>query len=223
MGRVPAWRIWVVAPALLWVPAPAYSAQAKSGPVRAAPGATASLAAARRYLQADDLERAEASLRAALELNPASAEAYYLLGVVAERRKDLPRAAALFAEAIRYAPEMAEAHDRRGFVLGQLGDTPGALTEFARAVELAPALFDAQYHLGATRWWTKDLQARFVRAAGGGSPPAAPCRSPLLPWHHTRSGWTVVAGDAQPSRGGPTEPSPWSGAGAARSCAAGRR
>ena len=62
MGRVPAWRIWVVAPALLWVPAPAYAAQAKSAAVRAAPGATASLAAARRYLQADDLERADGKL-----------------------------------------------------------------------------------------------------------------------------------------------------------------
>jgi len=51
---------------------------------------------------------------------------------------------------------MAEAHDRLGFVLGQLGRTDEALDEFRRAVEANPKLFDAQYHLGATLWWTKD-------------------------------------------------------------------
>ena len=32
-----------------------------------------------------------------------------------------------------------------------------ALLQFEQAVHLNPALFDAQYHLGATRWWTRDF------------------------------------------------------------------
>src|SRR4051812_43351800 len=102
MARPAAWRISIVTAALMWLVAPAYPAQVKPGRVDAAPADAASLAAGRRYLQADDLDRAAATFQAALQKNPASAEAHYLLGVVAERRRDLPGAAALFADAIRY-------------------------------------------------------------------------------------------------------------------------
>ena len=108
----------------------------------------------RAFLQSNDLDRARSCFENAVAGDPTSAQAHYLLGVVAERRKDLSAAAASFSAAIRYAPTMATAHDRLGFVLGQSGRTEEALREFERAVQLEPSLFDAQYHLGATRWWT---------------------------------------------------------------------
>ena len=89
----------------------------------------------------------------------------YQAGLARERDKDWNAAAAAYSEALRLAPGMAEAHDRLGYVLGQLGRTDEALDEFRRAVEANPKLFDAQYHLGATLWWTKDPAARSCRCA----------------------------------------------------------
>src|SRR3954468_7488525 len=56
-------------------------------------------------------------------------------------------------------PSSAPAHDRLGFVLGKQGATAEAIGEFRTAVSLDPKLADAQYHLGATLWWTKDIEA----------------------------------------------------------------
>ena len=39
------------------------------------------------------------------------------------------------------------------------GATDDAIAEFERAVALDPRLVDAQYHLGATLWWTKQIDA----------------------------------------------------------------
>ena len=120
----------------------------------------------RASLEAGDLPRARGYIEAALARDPASAEAHFLLGLVREREKDFPAAAAAYTKAIEYAPRMAEAHDRLGFVLGQQGRTRDALLQFEQAVQLDPALFDAQYHLGATRWWTRDFAGALPRAAG---------------------------------------------------------
>ena len=59
------------------------------------------------------------------------------------------------------AVRSAVAHDKLGFVLGRQNRIREALAEFARATKLDPTLFDAQYHLGATRWWTHDLEGAF--------------------------------------------------------------
>src|SRR5438105_3434741 len=58
-------------------------------------------------------------------------------------------------QAVAAYPESARAHDQLGFVLGLQGSTDEAIAEFRRAIALQPALADAQYHLGATLWWTK--------------------------------------------------------------------
>ena len=72
-----------------------------------------------------------------------------------------------YERAIRARSGSAVAHDKLGFVLGRQERIPEALAEFARAIKLDPTLFDAQYHLGATRWWTRDLQGAMapLRAA----------------------------------------------------------
>jgi Tetratricopeptide repeat len=132
-------------------------ARAQSRPPASKLTISQALAGARTLLAANDLAGARATLETALAQNPASAEAHYLLGIIAERQNDLSAASASYQEAIHLNPKLAPAHDRLGFVLGRLGRTEEALAEFERATQLAPDLFDAQYHLGATRWWTKDL------------------------------------------------------------------
>ena len=75
---------------------------------------------------------------------------------------------------------MASAHDRLGFVRGEQGRTEEALAGFAKAVALDPTLFDAQYHLGATLWWTERASG-VARAAGSGAAPPRARRGALLP------------------------------------------
>jgi tetratricopeptide (TPR) repeat protein len=79
-------------------------------------------------------------------------------GRALEAKNDLPGALEAYQRAVAAAPGDAVARDRLGFVLGRLGRTGEALAAFAKAAELDPKLFDAQYHLGATRWWTHDLK-----------------------------------------------------------------
>ena len=69
---------------------------------------------------------------------------------------DLEQARATAERVIALDPTSGEAHDLLGFVLGKQGHTAEAIAEFERAVQLHPTLFDAQYHLGATRWWPAD-------------------------------------------------------------------
>ena len=79
------------------------------------------------------------------------------------------------------APRFAEAHDRLGFVLGQLNRTDEAIDEFRLAISQDPKLFDAQYHLGATLWWTGDAAACAGPLAAAVRAPAAGCGRALLP------------------------------------------
>src|ERR1051325_7883853 len=65
---------------------------------------------------------------------------------------DLEGARAAVEGILAENPGSAEAHDLLGFILGKQGHTDEALAEFERAVQLNPGVFDAQYHLGATRW-----------------------------------------------------------------------
>ena len=88
---------------------------------------------------------------------PDAFEALLALGEVLEGRGDLTAAAGMYERAVRARPSSAAAHDKLGFALGRLTRVAEALVEFERAVQLDPALFDPQYHLGATRWWTRDL------------------------------------------------------------------
>ena len=90
-----------------------------------------------------------------------------MLGEMLEARGDLAGATAAYERAIRARSGSAVAHDKLGFVLGRQERIPDALAEFSRAIKLDPLLFEAQYHLGATRWWTRDLHGALapLRAA----------------------------------------------------------
>jgi len=95
-----------------------------------------------RLLEANQAEAARIKFETALKLDPASAEAYYLLGVAHEQKRDLSSAIAAYRNALQYAPKMAEAHDRLGFALGQQGKIEEALREFRLAAEHKPGFFE---------------------------------------------------------------------------------
>ena len=82
-----------------------------------------SLLSEARKLLPDKPAEARSRLERALELDPRSAEAHYLLGTVEESASNLAGARREYEEAIRLAPRMAVAHDRLGFVRGLQGET----------------------------------------------------------------------------------------------------
>ena len=113
------------------------------------------------------MEAAEQAVQKILAAEPNRYDALVMLGELLEARGDLTAATIAYERAVRARSGSAVAHDKLGFVLGRQNRIPEALAEFARAIKLDPTLFDAQYHLGATRWWTRDLEGALgpLRAA----------------------------------------------------------
>ena len=122
---------------------------------------------ARELAAAGRTEAAEQAVQKILAAEPNRYDALVMLGELLEARGDLTGATIAYERAVRARSGSAVAHDKLGFVLGRQNRIPEALAEFARAIKLDPTLFDAQYHLGATRWWTRDLEGRVgpLRAA----------------------------------------------------------
>ena len=158
------WCATAILAVLLWCAADALAQTAGARNQTAASASkVALLKQGRALLEANDIARAQSYIDAALQRDPASAEAHFLLGLLKERQKDLPAAAAAYVKTIGYAPQMAEARDRLGFVLGQQGQTREAITRFEEAVQLDPravrcavpprrhALVDAGFRRSASR------------------------------------------------------------------------
>src|SRR6187455_2122506 len=119
----------------------------------AAPASTPAQAAVAEgiaLLQQNRPADARVRFERALALDPASADAHYMLGWLREQERDFAGASAQYEAARSAAPARAAIHDRLGFVQGELGRTDRAIEEFRKAVQLDPKLFDARYHLGAT-------------------------------------------------------------------------
>ena len=72
---------------------------------------------------------------------------------------------------VRPAPHLVDDIDRY-IVPPWQGRTEEAIELFEKAIAIKPGLFDALYHLGATRWWTKDYEGAFapLKAAVGLNP-----------------------------------------------------
>jgi Tfp pilus assembly protein PilF len=77
---------------------PQAHAQSREAPAASGPGRA--IAEARTLLDANDLVRARARLDAALAQDPSSADAHYLLGLIAERQNDLGGASSSYQTAI---------------------------------------------------------------------------------------------------------------------------
>jgi tetratricopeptide (TPR) repeat protein len=88
------------------------------------------------YWHQGDLDRARASLRAAIAANDRYPEAYATLAAVLKGTRDWKGAAAALTRACELRPDWAEAHDSLAQVLHLLGDTARAEQEFDRAARL---------------------------------------------------------------------------------------
>src|SRR6266571_267740 len=113
---------------LLALSAPAL-AQAQRPPAAAPPWFTE----ARRLLEVGRAEEARAAIEGHLAQVPDDADAFYLLGVVHERRRDPAAARTAYEKALGIDPKLAEAHDRLGFLLGEAGKTEEAIAHFREA------------------------------------------------------------------------------------------
>jgi len=91
---------------------------------------------ARLFLgQHDD---ALASLRRAVELDPALDEPHYFAGLIFRLQERLPEAAAEFTAALRINPMHAKAHGNLGFILQAQGRAADAERHFREALRLNP-------------------------------------------------------------------------------------
>ncbi|HWZ64805.1 MAG TPA: sulfotransferase [Steroidobacteraceae bacterium] len=91
---------------------------------------------------------AEKFLRAAISLDPASAEAHSNLGVLNYRRGTLEDAARCFGRALSLAPDSASALNNLGAVLVRLNRLDDAEALLRRAAKLEPGNADAASNLG---------------------------------------------------------------------------
>ena len=159
------WRASAVALLLLWCAADGLAQQPAGGrPVTKAAPTRQGLQQVTALLERNDLEGARAVLETTLAQQPGSAQAHHLLGVVFDRQNKLAEAVSYYETAVRLDPTLAEAHDRLGFAYGRLGGFP-TRSRHSSARLSWPDMFDAQYHLGATRWWTKDLDGALTAFA----------------------------------------------------------
>jgi tetratricopeptide (TPR) repeat protein len=96
------------------------------------------IATARQHLQAGRLFPAERAARAALELEPDSAEAHLVLGTILIRRTRFEEAESELARAAEIDPDLPDVHRELGLVRFELEDFEGARVSLERAVDVAP-------------------------------------------------------------------------------------
>jgi tetratricopeptide (TPR) repeat protein len=102
---------------------------------------------ARAYLAAGQTAEAETQLRAALRLEPGSADAHYNLGVLLGRAKQPVAAEAAYREAVRLRPAHAEAWNNLGSIRLDEGKHDEALALFQRAIDARPRYAEARANL----------------------------------------------------------------------------
>lgn len=79
----------------------------------------------------------------AVEMNPASAVAWYCRGtVLLVERSDYPAALADLEEAIARYPGYAQAYLNRGFCREQMNDIPGAISDYRKSSKLEPSTYE---------------------------------------------------------------------------------
>ena len=84
---------------------------------------------------------ATAAYHKALQLNPASAEALFKLGLAYQDSRNLHRAAEAYRRALALRPDLAEAETNLGVVLQEQGDLAAAKQAYGRAIVLMPSAF----------------------------------------------------------------------------------
>jgi protein O-GlcNAc transferase len=107
------------------------------------------LAIAVQHHQAGRLQAAEQIYRQILEIDPANAQVYYLLGALCQSAGKLNEAAANLQQAVLLNPNQAEALNHLGVVRRQQGKLDEAAACYRRALELKPDYAEAYNNLGA--------------------------------------------------------------------------
>lgn len=98
--------------------------------------------------RAATLQSAESEAKQALTIDPDSAEAHNILGLIYKEQGQLDKAAENFKEAIRLDAKMSEAHAGMGLVNLQQGQDAEAQTNFKTALSLNTANSTAHYGMG---------------------------------------------------------------------------
>ena len=100
------------------------------------PTAGALILAARTYASAGETAKAEATLRKAVEIDPAQLRAYAMLGQLYFSQKRLAEAEQSFREVIQRNPGSVPAATMLGMLLQQQGRTPEAEKEYQRILAI---------------------------------------------------------------------------------------
>lgn len=91
---------------------------------------------------------AESHYLRAVKLEPAHADAWHLLGVIAFQAGQLPKAAKHFRKAVAVRPGFAQAWNNLALALKAKGEPDAAREAFARALSVRPEYVEAAYNLG---------------------------------------------------------------------------
>ena len=132
--------------------APARAAQQpapqQSAPKQSAKSTSPLLAEAKALLREGRISDAKSKIQEELQRNPASAEAYDLLGVACVNEKDYPGALEAFQHALKLEPNSARTRNRIANVYVAQGKLDLAEQELRDILRLAPTNRDANYNLG---------------------------------------------------------------------------
>ncbi len=100
------------------------------------------------YGRLRQFEKAEEHYRAAVSLDPGSAEGYYDYGVLLLSAEKYEQAENAFRKTIEIDPLSSSAHNNLGFLLERQARLPEAVAEYRRAIENKPSNRQAHFNLG---------------------------------------------------------------------------
>ena len=112
------------------------------------PESKSSLAQVERLISQNRLDEAKASTMEELRLNPSSADAYNLLGMIEGDQHDYAAALLSFQKALKLKPNFTRAHNNLGSLYVAQKQTELAEREFREVLRLDPRNRDAHYNLG---------------------------------------------------------------------------
>ncbi|HEX6137046.1 MAG TPA: tetratricopeptide repeat protein, partial [Casimicrobiaceae bacterium] len=102
----------------------------------------------RQLLKQGALREAESRVAERLARFPESADAWYMRGVIANRREDYAAAVAALRKAIAISPDAALAWLALGTAFARSDALPDAAEAYRAAIERAPAWADGHFNLG---------------------------------------------------------------------------